>query len=76
MRTTLDLDEDILKAARSLALERKQGIGKIVSDLAREALQRTPARLKSRKGFPVLPKQKDRVTTNALINRLREEEGI
>jgi hypothetical protein len=35
MRTTLDLDDDILAAARSIAEARKQTMGKVVSDLVR-----------------------------------------
>lgn len=38
MRTTVDLDEDILKVARHLAQERSQSLGRVLSDLVREGL--------------------------------------
>ena len=41
MRTTLDLDEDILNAAKALAAQERKPVGQFVSELLREAL---PAR--------------------------------
>lgn len=38
MRTTLNLDDDLLQAARSLARQRGESIGAVVSRLLREAL--------------------------------------
>lgn len=38
MRTTINLDDDVLRAARSLADERGESIGAVVSDLARKGL--------------------------------------
>lgn len=38
MRTTLNLDDDILRAARSLADERGESLGTVISDLARRGL--------------------------------------
>ncbi len=38
MRTTLDIDEDILNAAKELAARQKVSAGKVLSDLARKAL--------------------------------------
>jgi len=38
MRTTLNIDDDILGAARSLADEQGRSLGEIVSDLARKGL--------------------------------------
>ena len=40
MRTTLDIDEDILAAARDLARRRRAPLGRVVSDLARQGLIR------------------------------------
>jgi hypothetical protein len=42
MRTTLDVDDDVLDAARALAAERRVSIGKVLSDLARRALRPAP----------------------------------
>lgn len=51
MRTTLDIDEDVLVAARELAAEGRRSIGAVISDLARRGL--TPARIDTRGRFPV-----------------------
>jgi hypothetical protein len=41
MRTTLDIDENMLRAAKELAAERKSTTGKVLSELARKALEPT-----------------------------------
>lgn len=38
MRTTLDIDDDVLSAAKELAAAQKTTAGKILSELARRAL--------------------------------------
>ncbi len=38
MRTTLDIDDDVLAAAEGLASAQKMTVGKVISDLARKAL--------------------------------------
>lgn len=43
MRTTLDIDDDVLAAARALAARDGASIGKTLSVLAREALTRPVA---------------------------------
>jgi hypothetical protein len=52
MRTTIDLDPEILSAARQIAADRSISLGKAVSELARRGLE---ARVKTtaRQGFPV-----------------------
>lgn len=55
MKVTLDLDDDILRAAGSLAEARKLSLSRIVSELFRKALQPVPIRFTFRNGFPVLP---------------------
>jgi len=42
MRTTLNLADDVLAVARSLARERGVSVGTAVSDLARKGLQDRP----------------------------------
>jgi hypothetical protein len=39
MRTTLQIDDDILSAAKHLAGERGVSVGRVVSDLARRGLR-------------------------------------
>lgn len=56
MRTTLDLDEDVLQAAKEIAVARNTTAGKVLSELARKAL--TPTRSERvRNGVPLLPRQ-------------------
>ncbi len=51
MRTTLDIADDVLAAARTLAGERGTSIGEAVSTLARQGL--VPHRASRADGFPV-----------------------
>ena len=39
MRTTLEIDNDILRLAKHLSHEREQSLGRVVSDLVRQAIQ-------------------------------------
>jgi hypothetical protein len=43
----LDLDDDVLEAARALAKMRNQTMGKVVSELVRQGLHQPPAKLKT-----------------------------
>jgi hypothetical protein len=58
MRTTIDIDDDVLQAARSLAAAESRSIGKVLSDLARRGLAPTKP-TKSRSGFPVFEVSRD-----------------
>ena len=74
MRTTLDLDEDVLQAAKELAAAKGTTAGKVLSELAREAL--TPARTsRLRNGVPVLPSRPPKAArpTMRQVNELRED---
>lgn len=73
MRTTLDIDEDVLLAAKELARHKKQSMGKVLSELARESLTRQDAAA-TRNEVPLFPKRADaQVVTLELVNRLRDE---
>jgi hypothetical protein len=76
MRTTLDIDEDVLAAAKERAAGQKTTTGKVISDLARQALTR-PAEgpLIERNGFFVLP-SRGGVITSALVRRLEEQADL
>lgn len=52
MRTTLHLDDDIYEAVRSLAAIDRSSVGKVLSRLARRALNPAHSAASS-KGFPV-----------------------
>ena len=74
MRTTLDIDDDVLAAAKELAKARDTTAGRVISDLARQALtSRLEGPAKYRGGFRILPKRGGVVTTE-LINRLADDE--
>ena len=52
MRTTLDIDDDVLAAAKERAAGQKTTTGKVISDLARQGLTRPAAgSLIERNGF-------------------------
>ncbi len=73
MRTTLDLDEDVLLVAKEIASRRGVSIGKILSELARQALSRQDSET-TRNDVPLFPIQpKSRLVTPELVNRLRDE---
>jgi len=57
MRTTLNIDDDVLRAAKEIARLRGNTAGAILSELARETLERDrPAAKDSiRNGVPLLP---------------------
>jgi hypothetical protein len=75
MRTTLDLDDDVLQAAKELADIRGVTAGKMVSDLVRKALTPTTPAPKIRNGVPVLRRRPGgRIMTMKLVNELRDEE--
>jgi len=74
MRTTLDIDQDVLMAAKEIAIQRGTSVGKVLSSLARRALTR-PAEGATRNGIPIFPRQPDAsIVTQELINRLRDED--
>lgn len=74
VRTTLDIDADILETVKELAESRGTTAGKVISDLARKALSPTAA-ASSRNGVPLLSRRPDGQPrpTMALVNRLRDE---
>ena len=75
MRTTLDLDDDVLQAAKELADTRGVTAGRIVSDLVRKALTPGGPAPKIRNGVPLLPhRHGQRIMTMKLVNELRDEE--
>lgn len=71
MRTTLNIDEDVLESARYLAKQSHKSVGQIVSELTRlgfkklEKLGLIP--YKAVHGKPV---------TEAIVDGIRESEGV
>ncbi len=78
MRTTLDIDEDVLQAAKERARRDKKTTGEVISELARNALTappQGPARgSKSLYGFRPFPKRGG-IVTNELLDTLREDDA-
>jgi hypothetical protein len=81
MRTTLDIDDEVLRAAKEIARRRHSTAGAVISELARQAL--TGATAESRAvaeeegfyGFRPLPAG-GRLVSAETVDRLREDEGI
>jgi hypothetical protein len=79
MRTTLDIEDDVLQAAKELAQREGRTAGKVLSELARRGLAAPAARLagrpRLRRGVPVLASRGDIVTLEH-VQRLRDQEGV
>ena len=75
MRTTLDIDDDVLQAVKELGGLQKKTAGQLLSELARKALAPVPrTRSRVRNGVPLLPSRADApMMTMAEVNRLRDE---
>jgi hypothetical protein len=79
MRTTLDIDDDVLSAVKSLADSRKSTAGKVISELARQGLapSRKNPKPRYRNGVPLFPRRPGGETiTSEMIKRLQEETDV
>ena len=75
MRTTLDIDEDVLQAAKEIAAMRKSTAGKVLSELARQGLRPPDVTPSTRNGVPLLPPRPgERPVSMELVNKLRDQE--
>lgn len=74
MRTTLDIDDDLLQVAKELATSRHTTAGRVVSDLLRKALEPTRT-ARVRNGVPILPRRPAGAPrpTMKLVNSLRDD---
>ena len=80
MRTTLNIDADVLRAAKEIARRERKTAGECVSDLIREALRQRSAEGSGQSereiyGFRAIPAG-GAVVSSALVNELREDLGI
>ncbi len=79
MRTTLDLDEDVLASAKEIARRENKTAGQVVSELARRALTQGTGPATAARGEPAAVHgfrpfaARGAVVTNALIEKLRDE---
>ena len=90
MRTTLDIADDVLFAAKEIAQREKKPLGHVISELARRAFQsrglaepaspgsgQTPHVSERLAGYGIRPlPQRGGIVSNELIDRLRDAEGI
>jgi hypothetical protein len=73
MRITLDLDEDLIRAAREVARRRGVTLGRVIVDLARESLKAKSSE-KLRISVPLFePRSGTRKPRPKLVNELRDE---
>jgi hypothetical protein len=81
MRTTLEIDDDVLEAIKALARQSRKTAGAVLSDLARRALTVASSVGKSGKGAPkgvggFSPfESRGGIVTNETIDRLREPDA-
>ena len=74
MRTTLDIDDEVLHAAKELAAQRGITAGQALSELARQALRAGRVEMEVRNGVPLLPPRADaKPVSLPVVNELRDE---
>lgn len=72
MRTTVDIDDPILRAVKSLAAQRQVSVGTVISELLAQAICPDEVRT-TRSGLPVFPRvPASPPATIELVNRLRD----
>lgn len=82
MRTTLDIDKDILETAKEIARKEKKSAGAVISELARRGfyaeqstVEEGAAPYGDKNGVPVLSSTGTLVTEES-IRRIRDRENI
>ena len=82
MRTTIDIEDDVLAAAKEMASQQRVSAGTVVSRLLRQAMSGvggserfSAGGLSSVAGFQPFPSQ-GVLITNAQIDALRDAEGV
>jgi hypothetical protein len=83
MRTTLDIDDDVLTVVKELAQARRSTAGEVLSDLARRALTSSaeppadgPAGARLKNGWYVLPSRGGPPVTSERVQRLLDEADL
>lgn len=83
MRTTLDIDPDVLEAAKELAAKEKTTAGKVISEVVRKGIQTSHAPTATahkgqytiKNGIPLMPSRSHLVTSER-IRKIIDDEGI
>jgi hypothetical protein len=75
MRTTLDIDDDVLQAAKEIGAMRRKTVGQVISEYARKAMI-PPDPCEERNGVPILRRHggSRRIITSAEVKRLQEDD--
>jgi len=78
MRTTLEIDDSILAAAKEIASASNSSAGAVISDLARKGLSVTSGQTSQRKaGFPIFTVPADaKPLTSATVKSILSDEGL
>ncbi len=91
MRTTIDIADDVLFAAKELARQSKRTLGQVISDLARQTFSHlanatlsgavhpgaSPHVSEQLAAYGIHPlPPRGAIVSNELIDRLRDEEGV
>ena len=75
MRTTLDIDDDVMQVAKEIARLKNQGIGQALSDLARRGLTPEVSSVELRDSIPVWTHAPGAITiTNEMVRNLLDGE--
>lgn len=76
MRTTIDLDEDLLRLAKHLAAEQGESLGRVLSALVRRGLEVPSTKTKARAGVipTLLRKPGAQPVTGQMVKDLLERE--
>jgi hypothetical protein len=78
MRTTLDIDDDVLQAAKELAQRKGGTAGQMISTLARRGLAASAAKhneaTRTRSGVPLLAPRGDVVTLKHVQNLMDQQD--
>ncbi len=73
MRTTLTIDDDVLAAARGLAMQQQRTLGEVVSELARRSRRVSATSAKLRNGVPLIAVNAySAPVTLEIVNALRD----
>ena len=82
MRTTLDIDSDVLETAKEIARKEKKTAGAVISDFARRgfygkepSVSEASQPYREKNGVPVLPPTGSLVS-EASIRKIRDAEGL
>lgn len=74
VRTTLNLDDDVLETAKLLAARERKPLGMVISDLLRRAVEPTVQAPVGRNGIPLFPvSHRARAVTPEMVKELLEE---